>query len=75
MTPPKDYGSDVYGQVEATWRTAPPPQALINEALAVECPDCNVNVFIEETARDGYFRIVTAHDDTCPWLARQESGT
>jgi hypothetical protein len=68
-----DYRPDLYGQVEASWRTAPPPEWVVNTALAVECPDCNVNVFIEEHPTiDGEYMTKIAHDETCPWLARYE---
>jgi hypothetical protein len=68
-----DYRPDVWGQVEGSWRTKPPPQNIIDQALATECPDCNVNVFIEEHPEvDGLFIIKSAHDDSCPWLKRFE---
>jgi hypothetical protein len=71
----EDYRPDVYGHVEATYRTGPPPQELIDEALDIECPDCNVNVFIEEDPEiDGKHKVIVAHDETCPWLARKERG-
>lgn len=71
-----DYRPDVYGQVEASWRTAPPPQEVVDRALAAECPDCNVNAFVEEHPEvDGEYIVKIAHDDTCPWLARREEGS
>jgi hypothetical protein len=70
---PDNYRPDVWGQVEASWRTQPPPMAIVKEALATECPDCNVNVFIEEDPEiDGNYKILVAHDDTCPWLTEHE---
>lgn len=70
-----DYRSDLYGHVEASWRTAPPPQEVIDRALATSCPDCNVNVFIEETETvDGEYRLVIAHDATCPAQTARERG-
>lgn len=69
----EDYRPDRYGHVEATYRTERPPQELVDHALAVECPDCNVNVFIEEHPEiDGEYKFVIAHDATCPWLAANE---
>lgn len=69
----KDYHPELYGQVEAVWRTKPPPQDLIDHALERECPDCNVNVVIEEDSEiDGKYKIVIAHDEICPWLAQHE---
>lgn len=70
-----DYRPDMWGLVEGSWRTAPPPQEIIDAALNAECPDCNINVFIEEhPTEDGHYIIKQAHDDTCPWLARHERG-
>lgn len=67
-----DHRPDLYGHVEGSWRTAPPPQEVVAQALAVECPDCNVNVFInEDDEEDGVYRLVIAHDETCPWLTRR----
>jgi hypothetical protein len=64
-----NYRPDIYGQVEGRWRTDPPSQEIIDEALKIECPDCNVNVFIEEDENiDGKYLLVVAHDETCPWL-------
>jgi ribosomal protein S27AE len=68
-----DYHPELYGQVEGAWRTAPPPQKIIDEAMKAECPDCNINVFIEEHPdEDGRYIIKRAHDETCPWLAQHE---
>lgn len=67
-----DHRPDLYGHVEATYRTGPPPQDVVDLALATTCPDCNVNVFIRETDIDGEYRLVVAHDETCPWLTEQE---
>jgi hypothetical protein len=73
VTPAKNYRPDFYGRVEGAWRTKPPPQELIDRALTIRCPDCNVNVFVEEDVRvDGTYSIKVAHDDTCPWLAEKE---
>jgi hypothetical protein len=69
----ENYRPDLYGHVEASYRTEPPPQSLVDQALAIECPDCNVNVFIEEDSEiDGQYRLVVAHDATCPWLESNE---
>lgn len=68
-----NYRPDLYGLVEASWRTRPPPQQLIDYALMVECPDCNVNIFVEEDPDiDGMYHTRIAHDETCPWLAQHE---
>lgn len=68
-----DYRPDLYGHVEASYRTEPPPQSIVDQALAIECADCNVNVFIEEDPEvDGRYALKTAHDETCPWLAARE---
>lgn len=68
-----DYRPDLHGRVEASYRTAPPPQEIVDRALATECPDCNVNVFIEEDPDvDGQYALKIAHDETCPWLAQNE---
>jgi hypothetical protein len=68
-----NYRPDLWGHVEGSWRTAPPSQIIIEQALATECPDCNVNVFIEEHPTiDGRYIIKIAHDETCPWLAKHE---
>jgi hypothetical protein len=65
-----NYRPDLWGHVEGRWRTAPPAQDLIDEALKTQCPDCNVNVFIEEhKTDDGEYTLIIAHDNTCPWLA------
>lgn len=70
-----DYRPDLHGRVEATYRTDPPAQELVDEALKIECPDCNVNVFLEEDPEvDGQFKVIVAHDETCPELARKEKG-
>lgn len=70
-----NYRPEVFGLVEGSWRTAPPPRDVVDRALAIECPDCNVNVFVEEDPdRDGVFAIVVAHDDTCPEMTRRERG-
>jgi hypothetical protein len=69
----ENYHPELYGQVEGSWRTTPPPQHVIDTALLVECPDCNINVVIQEDPKiDGLFIIVQAHDETCPWLAQHE---
>lgn len=69
-----DYRPDLYGQIEASWRTARPPQEVIDQAFATECPDCNVNVFIEEDPDiDGKYVLKVAHDATCPWLATKDN--
>lgn len=71
---PADHGSDRYGHVEATWRTAPPGPEQVREALDYRCPDCNVNVFIrEDEEAAGVYHVKIAHDQTCPWLARREA--
>lgn len=72
-----DHRPDLYGHVEGSWRTAPPPQNVIDQALAIECLDCNCNVFITEAEdRDGFYDITVAHDETCPslrvWIQRRE---
>lgn len=70
-----DHRPDVHGQVEAEWRTAPPPDDIMRAAMAAECPDCLVNVFVKEHAeKDGVYIMVTAHDDKCPWLEQHEQG-
>lgn len=69
---PSDHGSDRHGHVEATFYSDPPPQELVDDALATECPDCNVNVFLEEVpGSPGTFLKKVAHDETCPWLTAQ----
>jgi hypothetical protein len=69
-----DYRPEVYGLVEGSWRTAPPPPDVVDHALSIECPDCNVNVFVEESPdADGVFLVKVAHDETCPWLTRREA--
>lgn len=69
----ENYRPDLYGRVEASYRTAPPPQTVVDQALAIQCSDCNVNVFIEEDPEiDGQFTLKIAHDSTCPWLAANE---
>lgn len=69
----ENYRPDLYGHVESTYRTKPPPQSLIDQALTIECPDCNANVFVEEDPEiDGQYTFVVAHDSTCPWLATNE---
>lgn len=68
-----NYHPDLWGQVEGSWRTAPPPQNVIDQAMDTQCPDCNVNVFIEEHPQvDGQYQFIVAHDDTCPWLKKKE---
>lgn len=67
------YRPDVYGLVEGP---ADAPEALVLMALTVECPDCNVNVFLERCESDsppfpGWLMTV-AHDETCPWLHARE---
>lgn len=69
-----NYRPDVHRLVEASYRTVPPLQALIDEALTTECPDCAVNVFIQEhETNDGEWELVVAHDETCPWLTAREA--
>lgn len=65
-----NYRPEVYGLVEGP---ADAPADVVQRALAVECPDCNVNVFIEHDESDptGYV-LKIAHDASCPWLAAQE---
>lgn len=71
--PAADYRPDLYGRVEASYRTHQPPYDVVEQALAYECPDCNVNVFIEEDGEiDGRFHTKIAHDASCPWLAQRE---
>lgn len=68
-----NYRPDVFGRVEASWRTKPPSQQFVAYASLIECPDCNVNVFIEEDSEvDGLFIAKVAHDETCPWLTQHE---
>lgn len=68
-----DHRPDLYGHVEGSWRTAPPPDDLVEQALAYECPDCNVNVFVDEDAAvDGEYRLTVAHDETCPQMVGHE---
>lgn len=75
-SPVGDYGSDRFDHVEARWRTKPPAPEQVVDALAYRCPDCNVNVFIEEDVdTDGVYHIKVAHDQTCPWLARHEAAS
>lgn len=64
----EDYRPDLFGHVEASYRTGPPPQDIVDRAMNMECPDCNINVFIEEQEIDGVFKTIVAHDETCPWL-------
>lgn len=35
------------------------------------CPDCDAYTVLQETA-PGVIVAAIYHDDTCPWLARQE---
>lgn len=71
-----NYRPDLYGRVEASYRTEPPPKEIVDRALAIECPDCNVNVFIEENSEvDGQYAITVAHDDTCPWFKARGNPT
>lgn len=71
----RDHLPGVYGHVEATWRTQEPPQPVIDTALAISCPDCNVNVFIREDDEiDRLYHNTVAHDATCPWLLEHERG-
>lgn len=71
-----DYGSDRYGHVEASWRTRPPPREYVARALRTTCPDCRVNVYIEEHPdTDGEYVLKVAHDETCPWLAEHEAAS
>lgn len=69
----ENHRPDLHGQVEGSWRTGPPSDEAIAEALAVECPDCCVNVFLDEhPENDGEFVMHVAHDETCPWLAAHQ---
>lgn len=69
-----DYGKGWSERVESSWRTAPPPDEIVQRALRTECPDCAANVFVEEDETiDGKFEVVVAHDETCPWLREHES--
>lgn len=71
-----NYRPDLFGHVEASWRTVAPPPELVLEAQTMVCPDCNINVFVEEHPEiDGQYIIKRAHDETCPWLAQHERGT
>lgn len=65
-----DYRPDLYGRVEGPKDT---PDHIVQRALAIQCPDCLVNVFIEPEPSDptGY-KLVIAHDGMCPWLAQHE---
>lgn len=71
--PSEDYRPDVHGLVEATWHTEEPSQDVINRALGMECPDCCVNVFIEE-GEVGVYALKVAHDETCPVMAELGRG-
>lgn len=69
-----DYRPDVYGQVEGPKDA---PENVVRAALAYQCPDCNVNVFIER-GEHGWvvepgWSIMIAHDERCPYLARIEA--
>ncbi len=65
-----DYRPDVHGLVEGPAET---PQEIVERALAVECPDCLVNVFIERSDQDPTgFELKIAHDASCPWLTAHE---
>lgn len=71
-----DYHPELYGQVEALYRTQQPPYDMVEAALAYRCPDCNVNVVIKEDEEiDGKFTVMVAHDETCPWLKQHEAGS
>lgn len=66
-----DYRPDVYGLVRGP-RDAPPQ--IVKVALGYQCPDCVANVFIErDFGGPGIWGLNVAHDDTCPWLTRNES--
>jgi hypothetical protein len=70
---PDNYRPDVHGLVEVSWRTKPPGPHILSQACESECPDCCVNVFVEEDEEvDGQYKILVAHDDTCPWMTEYE---
>ena len=70
----RDYRPDMHGLVEGTWHTHEPPAHIVAQALAAECPDCCVNVFIEETD-PGEYVMKIAHDATCPAMNQHEEGS
>lgn len=53
-------------------RRKPPVSLALSLARGYECPDCNNDVRVTELA-PGIVRAAVLHDDTCPWLARQEA--
>lgn len=77
----------VYGQVTLKLPAkgvGEPPDEIVQTALAVECPDCRVNVEIywyDEGDLDdpfdhrGHWGLQIAHDEKCPWLTRHEKET
>jgi hypothetical protein len=67
-----DYRPDVYGLVEGPVDT---PPHIVAMALAFECPDCLVNVFIEKDPDHASgFGFTVAHDEFCPWMTQHEAG-
>lgn len=66
-----DHRPDLHGRVEGPRDT---PDHIVGMAMRVECPDCQVNVFIEKDASSSTgYKFVVAHDECCPWLTEQEA--
>lgn len=49
-------------------------EPLVGKTLAHAgtCPDCDADATAEKDA-DGIYRLITLHDDSCPWLAAREA--
>ena len=55
-----------------TARRARIPRDVLDAAQAAgSCPDCGSSAALGESP-PGVFRLVVAHDPTCPWLRAQE---
>lgn len=82
-TPPVDHGSDRYDYIEVDSPSGDLPSGLWwEEAQAEACPDCRANLFVKWTplarstdpADARNWTMTTAHDPSCPWLAKHEQG-